>query len=271
VKFVEINKKKYFCVIIICAIISNTLFAQEESYYYVDNIFHEIYKENKVKSYIAIDDEYENGKIIKSSSSNKCHFDKEGNLILEIESYSTNSLCNDSLFYEYDTDHRHKRFSWYSKCPPQIEITTYNYNEEGKLVRYCDFSSKEPQTLAELDSCVIINYQNGKMIYETKTTGERMNQFIHKGGKVLVKSNKGELNSVYENENHVETYYPKEVYYRKYNSKHQLLSAKKMDRKGNLIQWTKYEYLNDLLIKSITYDNKDEILSAIRFEYTYFN
>jgi hypothetical protein len=264
------KEKKYLYLLIICAIISNALFAQEERYYFADNIFHEIYRKYRVKSWIAFDDEYEKGMVVNTSSSFEAHFDEKGNLIAEIESYGINDLCSDTLSYEYDEEHRHKKFSWNWKCPSRVEVVTYEYNNEGKLVKYCDLSSKESLDSIELDSCVMINYLNGKMTSETTMTGELIKQFIHTNGKVLVKSKGGELESVYENENHIETHHLNHIYYRTFNDIHQILTAKKVDMQGNLIRITKYKYQNDLLIESITLDDKEEVISGIRFEYTYF-
>jgi len=267
---IKIMKLKNILILCFYLLSTHLSFAQEDRFFYADNIFHELYKEKKVKECVETEERYKNGVLVESFKVAVTSFDKRGDLVEEFEFYSADTADYEILSYKYDEEHRHKNFKWYVNETGEVDITSYEYNEDGKLVKYCDYTKERRGFPMKLEECVLIKYREGVLSSETTSEGEIKVRFVQDNGVVKVFSKQGVLISMYKDGNHIQSSHSNQIHNRAYNEEHQILNIITTDKKGTFVKMRKYDYEDGLLIKSTTLNAKNEIIEVVHFKYTYY-
>ncbi len=249
------------------------VFSQKKGFYFTDNSYHRIFKEQKVKSLKEYAKRFDkNGKLKKESLEAIRYFAKNGDLTREREYYGSGQNEYWEITSQYNAHHQMLRTEWISLEDKTKELSIYEYDSEQKLIKSCDYWKDALYKEYKLEGCETYHYKDG-LIHKIKSfKGITTSTFKHDDKGFISKFNAtNKLESKYENG---ELIYLRSrdnsAYKYERNSIGQILKSIKVDLEGNLLNEKIFEYQNGLLIKTVFKEKNGHIKYVERYVYEYY-
>ena len=243
---------------------------QIKNFYDLDNSFHEIYKNAKVKSIMVYSKEYYKGFLVDDYLEIVQKLDTEGNIIEEREYFDADTTDGWIVKYKYNDQHQTVKTDWTWLEDNEQEVSEYEYNAKGQLIRNCDYTRASGELRFTLDSCMTFQYKNNKLI-EVYSKNKRINYYKEVDGIVHEYSDSGELESKYEKGEIIYLKVDSTSYEYKNNSVGQILESIEKDAQGNMLSKTVFEYTNGLLKKVTSRDNLGKYIFREEYVYEFFD
>ena len=243
---------------------------QTKSFYDLDNSFHEIYKNAKVKSIKVYTKDYYKGFLVDDYLEIVQKLDTEGNIIEEREYFDADTTDGWIVKYKYNDQHQTIKTDWTWLEDNEQEVSEYEYNLKGQLIRTCDYTRASGELRFKLDSCVTLRYKNNKL-KEVYSKDRRLYYYKEVDGIVHEYSDSDELETKYENGEIIFMKVDSTSYYYKNNNIGQTLETIERDAQGNMTSKTVFEYTNGLLKKVTSKDNLGRYIYREEYVYEFFD
>jgi len=246
-------------------------YSQEKDFFVVDNSHHSVYKIKKVKRLKSFKTDLLSGEANGKYLEIIRDFDKNGNIIKEREYYDKDTLNGINVKHIYNKNHKVLKSEWFWLDDGVLEITEYEYNENGNLKKSCDYVKKPTFDSRTLQNCRKYIYRKGflkKVIPSSKSDSQI--DYKRKDSLIIKYSNKGEIVSkylngdiVYLNKNSDTTIYTR-------NEKGQLTKIETKNIENNILETYTYEYKDELLRKVIKKNSAGHIIEFDEIQYEYY-
>ena len=261
------NSPLKLIILIFIPLITN---GQDKDFYDLDNSYHEIYRNLKVKALKVFTKEFDHGKLTDQYLELIQNFDQNGNIISEREFYDSDSTDGWYITYKYNENHQTIKTDWTWLEDNEQELTEYEYNSKGKLIKSCDYLKEPNETTFKLVNCDRYVYNQDMLEKVYSSDDVVVKSYEKKDGIIFGYSENKTLESKYENGELI--YYKQDSTIIKFerNKIGQLLKSTEFDDEGKIIDTTDFEYSNGLLIGVTSKDCFGNLIYKDEYIYEYF-
>ena len=245
-------------------------FGQEKDFYDLDNSYHEIFRNNKVKSLKVLTKEFDqNGDIKENYIELIQNFVKNGDIVWEKEFYDDSTAAWE-VNYKYNDNHQTIRTEWTWLDENDQDLTEYEYDSDNRLVKSRDFYKSSNSTDFLLEESQFYHYKKNRISKVTNLDNE-IESFYKKKGKMFFGFNAdNKLKYKYKNSELVYQNLDSIIFQYERNKIGQILKTIKTDKKGTVISQSFYEYSNGLLMKVISKDRDGNLIREEEYQYEYY-
>ena len=245
-------------------------FGQENNFYDIDNSYHQIFKNNKVKSLKVLTKEFDkNGKVKEKYIELIQNFAKNGDIVWEKEFYDDSTAAWE-VNYKYNKNHQTIRTEWTWLGENDQELTEYKYDSENKLIKSLDYYKSANSTEFRLETGQNYHYKNNRLSKVTNLESE-VESFYKKEGKMVFEySANKQLKYKYKNGEFVYQDLDSVIFRYQRNKIGQIIKTTKTDKSGIVLSQSFYDYSNDLLMKVVTKDVNGNLIQEEGYQYEYY-
>ncbi len=245
-------------------------FGQEKDFYDLDNSYHEIFRNNKVKSLKVLTKEFDkNGDIKKNYVELIQSFAENGDIVWEKEFYDDSTVAWE-VNYKYNDNHQTIQTEWTWLDENDQDLTKYEYDSENRLIKSRDFYKSSNSTDFLLEESQFYHYKKNRISKVTNIENE-IESFYKKKRKMVFRFNaNNELKCKYKNGEFVYQNLDSIIFQYERNKIGQILKTIKTNKKGTVLSHSIYEYSNGLLMKVISKDRGRNLIREEEYQYEYY-
>jgi hypothetical protein len=177
-------------------------------------------------------------------------YNSKGFQTSELEYWNGDTTDIDEQYYKYDSADRVVESTYIMNQPFDATKTTYKYDEFGKLILTCDYSTINPDVEYELDSCITLEYDKMGILSKTSSTNGIISTFKLKKGTLLEYSADGLLKTKFENGQPIEKIKEDGFAHYLWDSEMNLIQITSLNLNLDTTRVSTYEYQKGLLISN---------------------
>ncbi|RKN79843.1 hypothetical protein [Ulvibacterium marinum] len=255
---------------ILLLLISVLSFGQEKDFYDLDNSYHEIFKNNKVKSLKVLRKDFDKiGDIKEKYIELIQNFARNGDIVWEKEFYDDSTAAWE-VNYKYNEQHQTTRTEWTWLDEDDQELTEYEYDSDNRLIKSRDYYKSSNSTEFILEECQNYFYKNNRISKVTNLENEIESYYKKKGKVIFGYTADNKLKYKYKNGEFVYQNLDSIIFQYKRNRIGQILKTRKTDKTGTILSNTAYEYSNGLLMKVVAKDGNGNLMREEEYHYEYY-
>lgn len=261
------NQTLNFILLLLIPVLS---FGQEKDFYDLDNSYHEIFRNNKVKSLKVLTKKfYKNGDIKENYVELIQNFAKNGDIVWEKEFYNDSTAAWE-VNYKYNDNHQTIQAEWTWLDENDQDLTEYEYDSENRLIKSRDFYKSSNSTDFLLEESLFYHYKKNRISKVTNIDNEIESIYKKKGKMVFGFNADNELKYKYKNGDFIYQNLNSTIFQYERNKIGQILKTIKTDTKGTVLSQNIYEYSNGLLMKVISKDRDGNLIREEEYQYKYY-
>jgi hypothetical protein len=261
------KKTLNFILLLLIPILS---FGQEKDFYDLDNSFHKIFSNNKVKSLKVLTKEFDKKGDIKENYVELIQsFAENGDIVWEKEYYDDSAAAWE-VNYKYNDKHQTIRTEWTWLDGNDQDLTEYEYDSDNRLIKSRDFYKSSNSTDFLLEESQFYHYKKNRISKVTNIDNEIESFYKKKGELVFGFNADNELKYKYKNGGFVYQNLDSIIFQYERNKIGQILKTIKTDKKGTLLSQSIYEYSNGLLMKVISKNRDGNLIREKEYQYEHY-
>ncbi|MBO0341973.1 hypothetical protein [Flagellimonas profundi] len=261
------NRTLNFILLLLIPVFS---FGQEKDFYDLDNSYHKIFENNKVKSLKVFTKEFDkNGDIKEDYVELIQNFAKNGDIVWEKEFYDDSTAAWE-VNYKYNDNHQTIRTEWTWLDENDQDLTEYEYDSDYRLIKSRDYYKSSNSTEFLLEESQNYHYENNRVSKVTNLDNEIEFFYKKKGEMIFGFTANNELKYKYKNGEFVYQSLDSIIFQYERNKIGQILKTIKTDKKGIVLSQSFYEYSNGLLMKVISKDRDGNLIWKKEYQYEYY-